>query len=71
MAKKVIEQGKALLSSKTFWFNLLFVLVSVASMFGFKEFQPDEKTVSLLGGVAAIVNILLRLKTNESITRLK
>lgn len=71
MAKKIIEQGKSLVSSKTFWFNILFVLVSLAGLFGFNDFQPDERLVTFVASLGAVINIVLRVKTSEPITKLK
>jgi len=71
MAKKIIEQGKSLISSKTFWFNILFVLVSLAGLFGYSEFKPDERLVSFVATFGAVINIVLRVKTSEPITKLK
>lgn len=70
MAKQIIEKGKALIQSKTFWFNLLFIAVFVANLFGFKDFEPSQKVNELLAIVAGVVNVYLRLKTKEPITRL-
>jgi hypothetical protein len=48
--------------SRTLWFNVLAVIVFVASQFGFADFQPDA---DLLAIIAAIVNLLLRLLTRQ------
>ena len=67
---KPIEYGKKLLKSKTFWFNLLAIIVTVASQFGFSEFEPSEEIAELTVIFAGVVNILLRVKTSEPITRI-
>lgn len=69
--KSVLDDGKALLKSKTFWFGALIVINAVAALFGFKDFQPSgelQKFVELLIGVLVI---FLRLKTSEPITKIK
>lgn len=63
--------GKALIKSKTFWFNIVAVIVAVATLFGYGEFQPDSRISEAVTLVAGIVNILLRLKTSQPIDRLK
>lgn len=69
--KKIdLEKGKALLTSKMFWFNTLSILIMVANLFGFSEFKMDQQTVEKFGTVVAIVNIFLRLKTDQAITKL-
>jgi len=70
MAKKIYEDGKRLLQSKTFWFNVLAVIVAVASLFGFGDFKPDNKVTEVIAILSAIINVLLRVKTSEQITKL-
>ena len=60
---------KALLSSKTFWFNLLFAVVAIAGVFGFSDFQPDTKVVEGVGALVLVINIILRLFTKKPIDR--
>lgn len=64
-----MTKGKALLSSKTFWFNLLTGIVAVAGFFGFGEFQPDPKVVEGIGILNMIGNIVLRSISNQPITK--
>jgi hypothetical protein len=71
MAKKKIEQGKALIKSKVFWFNILTLLVAVASLFGFEDFEADETVSQIVILIGGLGNILLRTKTSEPITRIK
>ncbi len=65
-----MKKGKALLQSKTFWFNLLAIIVAIASFFGFGEFNPDPKVSEGIATATAIINILLRMKTNQPINKL-
>ena len=62
-------KAKALLSSKVFWFNLLFILVAIAGLFGYQDFQPDPKVVEGVGALVLIGNIVLRLFTSKPINR--
>lgn len=48
-------------ASKTFWFNILFLLVTVASMFGFADFQPSEAWGEIALAVVTVVNVVLRI----------
>jgi len=62
-------KAKSLLSSKTFWFNILFVIVAIAGLFGFNDFQPDAKVVEGVGALVLIGNIILRLFTSKPINK--
>lgn len=70
MAKKKID-GKALLKSKTFWFNILTLVIAVASAFGFEDFEANETVLQIVALIGGLGNILLRTKTSEQITRIK
>lgn len=48
-------------ASKTFWFNLLALLVALASAFGFADFNPGPEVLVIASGIAAVVNLVLRL----------
>lgn len=56
----------ALRKSKMLWFNILAILVVVASYFGFGEFSLDQETtntvITILAGVTAAVNAGAKLK---------
>ena len=69
MAKKVVEQGKALIQSKTFWFNILTIVIAVAGMFGFGSFEPSPEVKTVLEILTLISggNIGLRAVTKEPI----
>ena len=53
--------------SKTFWFFLLYLVVSVAGVFGFAGFQPTVDQQEILGIIVAIVGIVLRFLTKEPV----
>ena len=71
MAKSIVIKGKALVQSKTFWFNILAVVIAVASMFGFGEFEPTPQVTQGITTLVAIINIVLRIKSSQPITRVK
>lgn len=58
---------KPFYQSKTFWFNILFVLVAVAGYFGFTEYQPDANTAELAAVLIAVINLILRFLTKAEI----
>jgi hypothetical protein len=58
---------KKFYESKTFWFNVLFLLGAVAAYFGFADFKPDSNTVELASVVVAVINIILRFMTSQAI----
>ena len=45
------ETNKPFYQSKVFWFNMLFVVIAIASLFGFTEYEPGED-VSEIAAVA-------------------
>lgn len=49
---------KPFYASKTFWFNVLAVVVVAAGQFGFADFTLDAEVSA---GVVAIINLALRL----------
>ena len=58
---------KPFYESKTFWFNVLFLIGAVASYFGFGEFNPSNEAVELASVLVAVLNIALRFATNKGI----
>ena len=58
---------KPFYQSKTFWFNILFVIVAVAGFFGFTEYQPDANTAELAAVLIAVINLVLRFLTKAEI----
>ena len=57
-------------SSKTFWFSILFGLVSIAGSFGYGDFVPSPELVQYVGiGVSvigAIVGVVVKYFENKS-----
>ncbi len=61
---------KSVFRSKTFWFNVVFVLVTVANALGFAEFVPADDAQQIAVVVVAVVNLVLRLWfTDTAITQ--
>lgn len=58
---------KRFYKSKTLWFNALVLLVAVAGVFGFGEFNPTSEMIEIVSVVVAAINIVLRLVTNQSL----
>ena len=54
--------------SKTFWFNALFLVLTVAGVFGYGEFAPDQDAKDIAMAVTLVVNLILRFVTKEPIT---
>lgn len=59
--------GKPIYQSKTVLFNLLALLVTVATAFGYGEFHPDPAVESIAAVIVIVVNLVLRLLTSQSI----
>ena len=57
-------ETKPFYQSKTLIFNVLAVIVLIATQFGFGEFQLDAEWTA---GVIAIVNFALRLATTKPV----
>lgn len=66
---KTVEKGKALVRSKTFWFNILAVAIAIASLFGFDIEKSEEEVAGIIAIISAVGNVILRTKTSEKITR--
>ncbi len=62
-----MDTTKAWFASKTLWINFIAVLGAVASAFGLDLGLDPESQVAIVGGVMAVVNIVLRLTTTTAI----
>lgn len=64
-------QPKPWYQSKTIWFNVLAILVLIATQFGFSEFKLDKDTVDMvlkiIAGVTALSNVGLRFVTEKPV----
>lgn len=59
--------AKSILTSKTFWFNVLALIVTIAGAFGFTTFQPDAKTGEYALVAVTIINLVLRFYTSQAV----
>lgn len=59
------------LKSKTLWFNVLALVIVVASALGFGEFEADPKLVEYGAVLITVVNLVLRFITKEPLSALK
>ncbi len=55
--------------SKVFWFNVLALVVMLASAFGFGDFTPDPQWVEIGGVLITIINLILRFMTQQPLAR--
>jgi hypothetical protein len=53
--------------SKTLWFFVLSLIVSVAGYFGFADFHPSAGQEELIGIIISVMGILLRAFTNKGV----
>ena len=60
--------AKPFWASKTLWVNLLALVASLAAGFGLDLGLDPETQAALIGGVMAVVNVLLRLTTSKPLT---
>ena len=60
-------QGKAWFESKTVLFNVIALLVLVASAFGFGDFTADAWVDQGATAIIAVVNLWLRFQTGKPI----
>ena len=58
---------KKFYKSKTFWFNVLTLVVLMAGSFGFDQFEADPEMAALAMGAVALINLVLRWTTNTRI----
>ena len=60
-------QEKKFYQSKTFWFNVLTVVIALAGLAGFADFQPSENTVEFVALLLGFVNLGLRFVTQKTL----
>jgi len=62
------NESKPAWTSKTMWVNLIALIASVAAAFGLDLGLSTEVQASLVGGIMAVVNIVLRFMTNQGVS---
>lgn len=60
-------ESKAWYASRTVWLNVAYGIGAIASVVGASGFQPDQRTVETVSLVVAVLNVLLRFRTNQGI----
>ena len=64
--------GKPWYKSKTIWFSVIYVLVAIAGIFGYNQFEPAPELVTGVGAALVIIKLILdlvlRSKTVEPIS---
>ncbi len=68
--RKEIQMGpeiKKWYKSKTLWFFVLTLLVSVAGLFGYTDFAPTTQQAEILGVIISVFGVVLRLINNEPV----
>lgn len=61
--------GKPFWQSKTLVFNVLALVVAVASAFGYADFVPAPWVGQIAPVILILINLLLRLVTTEPVRR--
>lgn len=59
--------GKPVWASRTIWFNVLALVILVASSFGFVEFKADPWVQGVAPAVVLVVNLVLRFLTERPV----
>ncbi len=63
----MVVETKVWFASKTLWVNFIAVIAAVASAFGLDLGLDPESQVAIVGGVMAVVNIMLRFATTTAL----
>jgi hypothetical protein len=62
-----METGKPFWASKTLWANVIAFAAVLATTFGVDLGLDAETQLALVGGIMAVVNVVLRFVTTEPI----
>ena len=60
-------ESKPFWKSKTFWFNVLAVVLLIAGQFGYKDFKPNEDLLQIVGILIPLFNVVLRKITTQPV----
>jgi len=58
---------KKFYASKSFWFFVLSIVVAVAGLFGFADFQPSADQATIIALVVSVGGLILRFLTSKGI----
>ena len=58
---------KSLFASKTFWVNVVAMIATISTAFGLDLGLDEETQLAIVGGIMAVVNIGLRLLTDQGV----
>jgi len=58
---------KSLFKSKTFYFNVLALLIAVAGPFGFSDFEPSPVVAQIVLILVPLANVALRYVTKQPV----
>ena len=61
-------ESKVWYASRTLWWNVIGGVVSVATAFGLDIPLDEETKTAIVGGILAVINIVLRFKTTAPVT---
>lgn len=61
-------ESKPFWASKTLWVNVLALVISVSTAFGLDLGISAEEQTAFVGGIMAVVNIILRLVTKAPVS---
>ena len=65
--KKGDIMGKNWFQSKTIWFGILFIIVAIANVFGFGDFEPATYWNEIITAIIGFVTIWFRKTTNTPV----
>jgi hypothetical protein len=64
-------EAKSIFASRTLWANVIGGAVAIATSFGLDLDIDAEAQTAIVGGIMAVVNIVLRIVTKSPITLAK